>query len=78
MIEGWVAAIETMPDFSAATAALARRRSGARTATLPESAAMPFARFCEEEALVRAWRSLEASASLPMQSHAFASALAGT
>ena len=39
---------------------------------------MPFDRFCGEKALVRAWRRLEASASLPMQSHAFASALAGT
>jgi CelD/BcsL family acetyltransferase involved in cellulose biosynthesis len=39
---------------------------------------LPFARFCEEEALVRSWRRLEAAASLPMQSHAFASALAGT
>ena len=39
---------------------------------------MPFDRFCEEEALVRSWRGLEESASLPMQSHAFASALAGT
>jgi CelD/BcsL family acetyltransferase involved in cellulose biosynthesis len=78
MIEGWAAAIETMPDMSAATAALARRRPGARTAAIPERAAVPFDLFCEEEALVRSWRSLESSASLPMQSHAFASALART
>ncbi|HEY0129963.1 MAG TPA: GNAT family N-acetyltransferase [Allosphingosinicella sp.] len=77
MIEGWVTAIETMPDLSAATAALARRPS-ARTAAMPDSSAMPFDLFCEEEALVRSWRSLEAVASLPMQSHAFASALART
>jgi CelD/BcsL family acetyltransferase involved in cellulose biosynthesis len=78
MIEGWVTAIEGMPELSAATAVLARRRPAARTASSPASAAMPFARFCEEEALVRSWRRLEAGASLPMQSYAFASALAGT
>lgn len=76
MIEGWVTAIETMPELSAATAALARRRPAARPASA--SAALPFARFCEEEALVRSWRRLEAAASLPMQCHAFASALSGT
>jgi CelD/BcsL family acetyltransferase involved in cellulose biosynthesis len=78
MIEGWATAIETMPELSAATAVLARRRAGMRTAAIPASSAMTFARFCEDEALVRAWRRLEAAASLPMQSHAFASALAGT
>jgi CelD/BcsL family acetyltransferase involved in cellulose biosynthesis len=78
MIEGWVTAIETMPDVSAATAALARRRPGARTAAISESSALPFGRFCEDEALVRSWRRLEAAASLPMQSHDFASALART
>jgi CelD/BcsL family acetyltransferase involved in cellulose biosynthesis len=77
MIEGWAAAIETMPDLSAATAALVRRPS-ARSAAMPDPAAMPFDHFCEDEALVRGWRSLEAEASLPMQSHAFASALART
>jgi CelD/BcsL family acetyltransferase involved in cellulose biosynthesis len=39
---------------------------------------MPFDRFCAQQALVGAWRRLEESASLPTQSHAFASALAGT
>jgi CelD/BcsL family acetyltransferase involved in cellulose biosynthesis len=78
MIEGWVTAIETMPELSTATAALARRRPGARKAAVPESSAMTFDRFCGEEALVRSWRRLEGSASLPMQSHAFVSALAGT
>lgn len=78
MIEGWVTAIETMPELSAATAALARRRPAARTAPAAEPSVMPFARFCEEEALVRSWRRLEEEASLPMQSHAFASALAST
>ncbi len=77
MIEGWVTAIETMPEWSAATAALGRR-SGVPTAAVPESSAMAFDRFCGEEALVRSWLRLEESASLPMQSHAFASALAGT
>ncbi|HYJ84012.1 MAG TPA: GNAT family N-acetyltransferase [Allosphingosinicella sp.] len=78
MIEGWASAIETMPELSAATAALARRRPGTRSAGAASSAALAFDRFCEEEALVRSWRRLEAAASLPMQSHAFASALAGT
>ncbi|HYW15122.1 MAG TPA: GNAT family N-acetyltransferase [Allosphingosinicella sp.] len=78
MIEGWVTAIEGMPDLSAATAALARRRPGARAARSPEASALPFDRFCAEEPLVRSWRRLEAASSLPMQSHAFASALAGT
>ncbi len=73
MIEGWVTAIEAMPEMSAATAALGTRQSDARTAS-----AVPFGRFCEQQALVRSWRKLEGSASLPMQSHAFVSALAGT
>src|SRR3712207_5224277 len=78
MIEGWVAAAETMPDLSAATAALARRRPAARSAEAPAPAALPFDLFREEEALVRGWRRLEETASLPMQSFAFASALAST
>jgi CelD/BcsL family acetyltransferase involved in cellulose biosynthesis len=78
MIEGWATAIDTMPELSAVAAALARRRPSARMTAIPESCAMSFDRFCEEEALVRAWRSLEACATLPMQSHAFAAALAGT
>ena len=78
MIEGWVTAIETMPEWSAATPALARSRPGAATAAIPRSSAMPFDRFCDERALVGAWRRLEGVASLPMQSHAFAAALAGT
>jgi CelD/BcsL family acetyltransferase involved in cellulose biosynthesis len=78
MIEGWVTAIETMPELSAATAALARRRPAGRSQSAAKSSALPFDRFCEEEALVRGWRRLEATASLPMQSHAFASALACT
>jgi CelD/BcsL family acetyltransferase involved in cellulose biosynthesis len=78
MIEGWVTAIETMPEFSAATVALAPRRRGARRAAVPASQAMPLDRFCEAESLIRSWRKLEGSASLPMQSHAFTSALART
>lgn len=78
MIEAWVPAIETMPEWSAATAALARRGSSAPTAAAPVSSTLPFDRFCEEEALVGLWRRLEAAASLPTQGHAFASALART
>ena len=78
MIEGWVTAIETMPEWSAATAALVRRPDDAGAAATPASRALPFDRFCEDEGLVRSWRRLEASASLPMQSHDFASALART
>ncbi|HEX8127150.1 MAG TPA: GNAT family N-acetyltransferase [Allosphingosinicella sp.] len=71
-------AIEAVPEFSAATVALAPRRRAAGPATAPEWAALPLERFCEDEALVHCWRRLEGSASLPMQSQAFASALAGT
>ncbi|HEU0099063.1 MAG TPA: GNAT family N-acetyltransferase [Allosphingosinicella sp.] len=77
MIEGWVTAVEAMPELSAATVVLARRRPAPASAAAT-SAALPFARFCEDEALVRSWRRLEAVASLPMQTHAFASALANT
>jgi CelD/BcsL family acetyltransferase involved in cellulose biosynthesis len=78
MMEGWVTAIETMPELSTAPIPLARRRPGARTDAAPAASALPLDRFCEDEAQVRAWRRLEAAASLPMQSHAFASALADT
>jgi CelD/BcsL family acetyltransferase involved in cellulose biosynthesis len=78
MIEGWVTAIDTVPDFSAATAALARRRPGLGTVATKASSALPLERFCEQETLVRSWRRLESCASLPMQSHDFASALAAT
>lgn len=78
MIEGWITAVETMPEVSAATAALTRRRSPAGRTAASAPAALPFDRFCEDPELVRSWRQLEASASLPMQSHAFASALAST
>ncbi|HEX8574081.1 MAG TPA: GNAT family N-acetyltransferase [Allosphingosinicella sp.] len=78
MIEGWVTAIETMPDLSAATAALVRRPPAGSTSAAPAACALPFARFREQDGLVRAWRRLEESASLPTQSHAFAAALADT
>jgi CelD/BcsL family acetyltransferase involved in cellulose biosynthesis len=78
MIEGWVTTVEAMPELSAATAALTRRPSRARAAPAPASFALPFDRFCEEEKRIAAWRRLEQRASLPMQSHAFASALAST
>jgi CelD/BcsL family acetyltransferase involved in cellulose biosynthesis len=76
MVEGWVAAVETMPELSLATAALVRRPGGRRAAA--PACAVPFARFCDDETLVRSWQRLETAASLPMQSHAFASALAAT
>ena len=76
MIEGWVTTVEMMPELSAATAALVRRPSA--PASAGPCFALPFDRFRREEGLVRAWRSLEESASLPMQSHEFTSALAGT
>lgn len=41
-------------------------------------AALPFAAFFDDAALVRSWRRLEKAATLPMQSHAFASALSST
>jgi CelD/BcsL family acetyltransferase involved in cellulose biosynthesis len=78
MIEGWVTAIKARPALSPAQDRLARRRRGARPAAVAESSAVPFDRFCGESRLLRSWRDLERSASLPMQSHAFVSALAGT
>ena len=70
--------VKKVPELAAATTAHTRRRSAARTASLPSCSALPFSRFCEDEALVRAWQDLEATASLPTQSHAFASALYST
>lgn len=94
MMEGWAIAFDMEPQLrQAATAALivgerlvetlepsvcalagaARVRSPLR-----DGGKMPFGRFCEDDALVRSWQGLEAAASMPMQSHAFASALAST
>ncbi|MGQ0559955.1 MAG: hypothetical protein ACT4OE_10320, partial [Sphingosinicella sp.] len=42
------------------------------------SGAIPLALFCGDEAMVAAWRRLEAAGTLPTQGHAFAAALAGT
>ena len=70
--------IETIPGSPTATATLARRASGARTASAPPASPVPLARFRQDESRVRAWRQLEVAASLPTQSHAFASALADT
>ncbi|HEX6375775.1 MAG TPA: GNAT family N-acetyltransferase [Allosphingosinicella sp.] len=39
---------------------------------------LPFAGFCDDDALARAWQRLETAAALPMQGRAFASALADT
>lgn len=63
--------------FDRASALPARPRA-VPAAAPPAGGALPFARFCEEESRVRAWRRLEAKASLPMQSHAYASALSST
>jgi CelD/BcsL family acetyltransferase involved in cellulose biosynthesis len=78
MIEGWVTAIEAMPELSAATAALTRRGPADRAASALAPRALTFESFCGEDKLVSAWRRLEEHSSLPMQSHAFASALADT
>jgi CelD/BcsL family acetyltransferase involved in cellulose biosynthesis len=78
MIEAWVTAIEAMPELPDAAAALSGGLAASRPASVRPCAALPFHRFCEDDTRVRAWRRLETSASLPMQSHAFASALAST
>jgi CelD/BcsL family acetyltransferase involved in cellulose biosynthesis len=78
MIEGWVTAVEAMPELSAATAAFTPDRSPARAAPAAVASTLPFARFRGEGELVRSWRRLEGVASLPLQSHDFTSALADT
>lgn len=78
MIEGWVTAVEGMPEWSAAAAAFIRRSSAGRAEGAPDAAGLPFDRFCADPALVAARLRLETSASLPMQCHDFAAALAGT
>ena len=45
---------------------------------LRDGGKLPFDQFCLDEALVRSWGRLEAAAALPMQGHAFASALSST
>jgi CelD/BcsL family acetyltransferase involved in cellulose biosynthesis len=76
MIEGWASTgFEAMPDWQPVSMAALGARP---TASTPTSAALPFARFCEDEALVHAWKRLESDATLPTQGHAFASALAQT
>src|SRR5215212_4719716 len=81
MIELSATAFDMEPGLgmaAVAATAVAERLAG-RTEPAPTgSSALPFARFCENEALVRAWQRLEKSASLPMQSHDFASALSST
>ncbi|HYE28043.1 MAG TPA: GNAT family N-acetyltransferase [Allosphingosinicella sp.] len=78
MIEGWVTALDWAPELHAAAASLAARRSAEPAAPAPAPAPLSFARFCEDEARLRGWRRLETAASLPMQGHAFAAALATT
>jgi CelD/BcsL family acetyltransferase involved in cellulose biosynthesis len=74
MIEGGVSAF----GMETALPAGAGPFVAAWFARRPDAAALPFDRFCENPARVRAWQRLEAKASLPMQSHAYASALAST
>lgn len=94
MIEGGFTAVDLEPSLRHAAAAvfLVGEQAGEALAAvlggvagagrvrsaLRDGGKMPFARFCEDGARVRAWQRLEASGSLPMQSHAFASALSGT
>jgi len=80
MIELGATAFEIEPALAAAAAAsaAAARLAGRAEPEKAASAALPFDRFCEDDGRVRAWRRLEGCASLPMQSHAFASALAST
>jgi CelD/BcsL family acetyltransferase involved in cellulose biosynthesis len=82
MIELSATAFDMQPGLTAAAvaaSAVAVRLAGQiESAHMPASTALPFARFCENETLVRAWQRLEKAASLPMQGHAFASALSST
>jgi CelD/BcsL family acetyltransferase involved in cellulose biosynthesis len=76
MIEGWVTAfgMETALPAAAAAVPILAGRMAART----DPAVMPLESFCADPTLVLAWQRLEARAGLPMQSHAFTSALAST
>jgi CelD/BcsL family acetyltransferase involved in cellulose biosynthesis len=76
MIEGWATAFEMETALPAAAAALPILAD--RLAGRPDPGALPFARLDEKDELVRRWQRLEAEASLPTQSHAFASALSST
>jgi CelD/BcsL family acetyltransferase involved in cellulose biosynthesis len=76
MIEGWLATFATETALPVANPAVPIRLGCLRER--PQTNSLTFDRFREDEALVRSWRSLEAVASMPMQSHAFASALADT
>jgi CelD/BcsL family acetyltransferase involved in cellulose biosynthesis len=71
MIEGRAIAFDAQPELPATPAA-------ARTPPGPSASSLPFEKFRDDEALMRAWRCLEAAASLPTQSHAFAEALSDT
>jgi CelD/BcsL family acetyltransferase involved in cellulose biosynthesis len=74
MIEGWATAIGAEAAWPAGAAPFVAARFAGRA----DPATLPFERFCEDPALVRAWQRLEESASLPMQGHAFAAALSST
>jgi CelD/BcsL family acetyltransferase involved in cellulose biosynthesis len=74
MIEGWVRAIGMETALPPGAAPFVAGRFAVRGAT----ARLPFERFDDDPALVRGWQRLEAAASLPMLSHAFAAALSDT
>jgi CelD/BcsL family acetyltransferase involved in cellulose biosynthesis len=78
MTQAGVTAFDIEPELPAAAAGGAAEPLPGRSEPAAASAALPFGRFCGDEARVRAWQRLETSASLPMQSHAFASALSKT
>jgi CelD/BcsL family acetyltransferase involved in cellulose biosynthesis len=82
MMEGWAIGFDMEPGLIAAaagaTAVLVRLAGRSEAAPAPASAKLPFDLFCEDDALTDAWQRAEAAASLPMQGHAFASALAKT
>jgi CelD/BcsL family acetyltransferase involved in cellulose biosynthesis len=93
MMEGWPIAFDMEQLRHSAAAALvvgerfadtlepalcAMVGAGRVRSALRDGGKLPFVRFCDDETLVRSWRRLEASGSLPMQSHAFASALSST
>jgi CelD/BcsL family acetyltransferase involved in cellulose biosynthesis len=76
MIEGWATAFEMETALPPAAGALPLLAG--RLASRADPGALPFPRFDEQDELVRRWRDLEAGASVPTQSHAFASALSST
>ena len=71
------------PEISEQLASWARAEAAGRAgprdaAAAPKASALPLARFRDDKALRAAWQWLELAASMPMQSHGFAAALADT